>query len=198
MFQKNQRISSSNLKSKKEPEVKSKFINDFINKKIIVSDEYINEFELNDEENELYDLEKELILKTKSNSISYPKNYGNTWIDEERIIILNLLKNNNLKYDSGLFNELSIIDIAKKLQRTEYGVREEIKKMIFMDLLNGNNYKKISEKFNIPESNIKLILKLYIEKNSKKIINSMELENYLLQLQIQNIKLKKELEKLNL
>jgi len=178
-------------------EVKSKFINNFIKNKLIISDDYVNEFELDKEDYELENLEKELIIKTKSNSISYPKNYGNIWTDKERKIILNFLKKESITYDSPLFNDLIIIDIAKKLKRTEYGVKEEIKKMIFMEFMNGNDYKKISIKFNIPESNIKLILKLYIEKNSKKIINNMELENYLLKLQIENIKLKKELQEIN-
>lgn len=146
---------------------------------------------------ELEKLEKELVLKSGSNSLSHPKNYGNIWNENERDKIKKYLKKNKFDTSYGMFDESNIFDIAKKLQRSEFGVKEEIKKMIFTDYMNGLNYEKISDKFNIPTNNIKLILKFYMEKNSKKIINQMENENKLLKLKVENMKLKKELEELN-
>jgi len=149
-----------------------------------------------DETISLEKLEKEFVLKSRANSILYPKNYGNVWTDEERKKILKCLKKNIFCHSYGLFDESNIMIIAKKLERTEYGVKEEIKKMIFNDYICGLSHDKISKNFNIPETNIKLILKLHIEKNGKKIINSIESDNKLLSLQIENIKLRKELEEL--
>ncbi len=69
--------------------------------------------------------------------------------------------------------------------------------MIYIEYIKGYSYYKISEKFNIPVNNIKLITRIYIEKYGKKIINQFEFENKLLRLNVENIKLKKELEELN-
>ena len=188
----------------------NKSINEIIEKKIPKfdnNDNEINEEDKEDKEDDEYDeeneyielekLENEFILKSNANSISCPKNHGNIWTNEEHTKIIKYLKKNNIEKNYGLFDELNIINIAKKLERTEYGVKEQIKKMIFNDYINGGlSHDKISKKFNIPETNIKLIVKLYIEKNGKKIINSIEYENNLLKLQIENIKLKKELEEI--
>lgn len=158
--------------------------------------ENIEEIEDSSDIIELEKLENELVLKSKTNSILYPKNYGMLWTDAERMKIIKYLNKNKFEKKYGLFDELNIIDIAKKLERTEYGVKEEIKKIIYNEYINGMNYQKISQKLNIPESNIKLILKIYIEKNGKKLINILEYENRLLNLQVENIKLRKELEEL--
>lgn len=144
-------------------------------------------------ESELEKLEKEFVIKSKSNLLVHPKNYGNTWTDKEREKILKYLKKNSFENYSVLFDESVIFDIAHKLERTEYAVKEEIKKMIFNEFMNGSSNLIISKRFNIPEPNIKLLLKIFIEKNGKKTINSMEIENQLLKLKIENIKLKKEL-----
>lgn len=172
---------------------------------ILIKDDYINDIEsenINDIESEDINdnesielLEKELIIKAKSNSMKYPKNYGNIWLEKERKIILKYLKNYEINKD-GFFNEDAIIKIAKKIERTEYGIKEEIKKMIFNDFMLGHDNKYIENKFNICEQNIKLIIKLYMEKNGKKIINMMETENKIISLQIENIKLKNELKKI--
>jgi hypothetical protein len=151
----------------------------------------------NQDDIELEKLDKELSLKSGYNSLLYPKNYGNMWLDEERKKIIKLLKKNEFDKNYGLFDESIIFDIAKKLQRTEYAVKEEIKKMIYNEYIEGSSYEKISEYFNIPVGNIKLILKIYIDKNSQKIINQMETENKLIRLKIENIKLKKELYEIN-
>jgi hypothetical protein len=171
-------------------------MNSLIEKKIDYKD--INaEIDYSDNEIELEKLEKELILKSKINTIEYPKNYGNIWKDEERDKIIKYLKKNNISENSNIFDDTIINDLANILERTEHGVKEEIKKMIFNDFMNGYDYNKLSKKFNFLETNIKLIIKMYIEKNGKKIINSLEFENKLLKYKIENIKLKKELEELN-
>ena len=148
-------------------------------------------------DNELAKLDKELSLKSKLNSSLYPKNYGNMWNDEERKKIIKLLKKNEFNKNYGLFDESTIFDIAKKLERTEYAVKEEIKKMIYNDYIEGLSYEKISSYFNMPITNIKLILRIYIEKNSQKIINQIDIENKLMRLKIENIKLRSELSELN-
>ena len=157
----------------------------------------------NNEDIELENLEKEFTIKSKSSIYGntvlnshinfHPKNYGNIWIDEQREKIFKYLKKNNYENNLVLFDESVIFDIAHKLERTEHGVKEEIKKMIFNEFMDGSNVEKISKKFYIPVQNIKLLLKLFIEKNGKKIINSIGTENQLLKLKIENIKLKKEL-----
>ena len=180
-------------------DLSNKNIIKIFNKKniVLIQDDFINDIESynTDDENELDLLEKELIIKSKANSISYPKNYGNLWSEEERKKILKYL-NKHETNTNGFFNDNAIINIAKKIERTEYGIKEEIKKMIYNEFILGNNTEYISDKFNIQEQNIKLIIKLYLEKNGKKIINTMEIENKIISLQIENIKLKNELKKL--
>ncbi len=145
---------------------------------------------------ELEKLEKEFVVKSNINSIIKPKNHGNFWTGEEKTKILKYLSKNNYGYNFGLFDETNIEEIAKKLERTEYAVREEIKKMIFNDYIDGLNYSELSSRYNIPEPNIRLIIKSYIDKYGKKIMNSINNENLILKLHIENIKLKTELKEL--
>jgi hypothetical protein len=185
----------------------SKIMNNYIENQIKSNKifKYIdkNDIDLNnenlDDAIELQKLEKE--LDEKSNII-YPKNHGNLWSDEERLIILNYLKKNNysnniINYNSNLYDEKIIQKIAKKTERSEYGIKEEIKKMIFNDYINVyDTLSKISKKYCIPEHNIKILIRIYLEKNGKKIIFPLEMENNILKLQVENIKLKKELKEL--
>ena len=174
-------------------------INTIIEKKI----QSLNNNDINSDYNTNSDddieLEKELIYKSKSNYHGQiqPKNYGNIWTDDERKKIMKYLKKNIFCTDTSIFDEKNIMEIAKKLERSEFGDKEEIKKMIFCDFIGGLSHKNISLKFNIPVQNIKLLLKQHMDKNGKKIINSMECENKLLKLQIENIKLKLELEQIS-
>ena len=115
----------------------------------------------------------------------------------ERKIILKKMKKNNYLSGVSLFDDNVIKEISIKIERSEQGVKEEIKKMLFNEYIFGFSYEKLSVEYNIPIQNIKLLIKLYIEKNGKKIIGSIENENKLLKLQIENIKLRKELEQLN-
>jgi hypothetical protein len=185
----------------------SSSINNFIENKIkhnkiikntnSIDNEYENnELDILHDEIELEKLEDELY--TKSHTIkNYPKNYGNLWNDDERKIILSNLKKNNYINNPNLYDELVIEKIAKKTERSEYGVKEEIKKMIFNDYIyNLYSYCELANKYHIPEHNIKLLIRIYIEKYAKKILYPIEIENKILKYQIENIKLKKELKEL--
>ena len=182
-----------------------KSINEIINNKITknTNDElYENKItKLNnldneelDDELELVKLDEELLIKS---DITNPKNHGKIWSENERKKIKKLLQNNIYKNNSELFDELNILAISKTLERTEYAIKEEIKKMLFNDYINGIDYENLTKIYNIPESNIKIIIKLFIDKNSKKIIDQMENENKLLKLKVDNMKLKKEICELN-
>lgn len=178
-------------------------INNLINNKIKEKknkNTKVDEIEETDDidEIELEKIENELSLKlNNSNNKNYPKNYGNLWNDEERKIILNYIKKNNFELNISIYDEEIITQIAKKIDRSEYGVKEEIKKMIFNDYINESlTYKQLSTKYNMPEHIIKIQIKLYLEKYGKKILYPIEIENKILKSQIENIKLKKELEEL--
>lgn len=156
----------------------------------------LEELEVLHDEIELEKLEKELYTKSHI-SKNYPKNYGNLWIEDERKIILKYLKKNNYINNSNLYDDLVIEKIASKTERSEHGVKEEIKKMIFNDYISNNNSLcELANKYNIPEQNIKILIKIYLEKYGKKILYPIELENKILKYQIENIKLKKELKEL--
>lgn len=186
--------SNSNKSNSNKSNLKKKNSNK--NKLNIIDNKYDDEYN-DDEDIELEKLEKEFTIKSGYNSSSHPKNYGNIWNDEDRNKIKKYLLKNKFDKNYGMFDESNIFDIAKKLQRSEYGVKEEIKKMIYNEYIKGFSYDKISENFNIPANNIKLIIKVYIDKYGKNIINQIEFENKLLRLKVENIKLKKELEELN-
>ncbi len=171
-------------------------INHFLDKKMktnlkinLVNDDLLDNESLNLEKEFEY-IEKKIIKK------NHPKNYGNIWTTEERNIILKQMKKNNYNNQTNLYDEEIITKIATKLERTEYAVKEEIKKMIYNDYLTYLNYNLLNSKYNIPESYIKLLIKIYLEKNGKKIIESIQLENNILKNTIENIKLKRELEEL--
>ena len=174
-------------------------INDVIENKInknnlLYNDESeIIDYSSDEYSNKLENYNKELSNKSITTK---PKNYGNLWNDKERNKIIKYLLKNKFDTNCELFNESTIYTISKKLERTEYAVKEELKKMIYNQYLAEFNYEKISKKFNMPVNNIKLIIKLYVDKNAKKIINQIEDENKILKLRIENIKLKKELDKL--
>ena len=125
-----------------------------------------------------------------------PKNFGNLWTNEERLIVLKYL-NDYESDDSSLYNEEAITNIADKLERTEQAIEEEIKKMIYMDYLEGTKYVYIKNKYNMSIANIKTLIKMYLKKNNKKIVNALEIENEILRLQVENLKLRKELFELN-
>lgn len=163
------------------------------------NDNELTELDILSEEIEIEKLENELNTKMRELK-NHPKNYGNLWTDEERKIILKYLKKNSFSIETGatnLYDESVIQKIAYKIERSEYGVKEEIKKMIFNDYIGVfDSYTKLSIKYNIPENNIKILIKLYLEKYGKKILYPIEIENKILKYQVENIKLKAELREL--
>ena len=161
---------------------------------------------------ELEELEKEFKSKVysyKSGDYQKPKNHGNLWTEQEKLVILKWMEKNDYnnlicnmesnnsngtnEYWAGMFDDNIIDQLSQELQRTQGSIREEIKKMVFTEYLKTLDYISISKKFNIPETNIKIIVKKHLEKNEKIIISSIETENKLLKVQIENIKLKNEL-----
>lgn len=112
-----------------------------------------------------------------------PSNWGAKWTDEEKELLLKYLKKS---YD--------IETIAEKLNRSEGGVEAEIKKIIYEKHKDNMSAEDISNELNLTFKSVKHIIKVQTEKNLDKEINILEKENKLLQLQIENIRLKKELE----
>lgn len=193
---------SYNKAIKKEDSINNIIENNIIKKRYefdINNDIEINNILSNqheEEESDVEQLEKELISKIQQNNTNYPKNYGNVWTEGERNKVIKYLKKKNQSTNQNLFLDSVITEIATKLERTESGVKEEIKKMIFNECIGGKDYLEISIKYNICESGIKIIYKQYIDKHGKKYYDSIELENKLLKIKIENIKLKNELKEL--
>ena len=154
------------------------------------------EFNMTDEEIELEKLDEE--FDSKYHSSNQPKNYGNLWNETDRKIILNYLKKNNNIDEINLYDNKIIQKIARKIERSECGIKEEIKKMIFNDYIE-NNYtiKKLSDKYNINQNKIKILIKMFLEKYGDKYLLPIMIENNILKCKIENIKLKKELVELN-
>ena len=115
-----------------------------------------------------------------------PSNYGNKWTDEERKKLIKLLKNS---YDVDV--------IADKLNRSEGGVKAEIKKIVYAKYIEGNDAEAISKELNIVYNNVKSMIKVSIDKECENDINNLEKENKLLRLKIENIRLHKKLASIN-
>jgi hypothetical protein len=111
-----------------------------------------------------------------------PCNYGNKWTEEERKILLKLLNEGN-----------EIEEIALELSRSTGGIKAEIRKIVFNKYMQGIDIEMISKELNIIYKNIKSIIKFYLDKNCDNEIYTLEKENKLLKLKIENIKLKNEL-----
>lgn len=174
---------------------KSSSVNNLIENKIKLNKKYITT-DVNDNNETNFD--NELVMELETNfKYSNPKNYGNLWSGDERKIILSCLKKNKEHDNSNIYNEHVIKKIAKKTERTELGVKEEIKKMIFNDYIGElNSLEQLALKYNMPEQNIKILIKLYLEKYGEKILYPMEIENKILKYKVENLKLKKELKEL--
>jgi hypothetical protein len=113
---------------------------------------------------------------------NFPCNYGNKWTEEERKILLKLLNEGN-----------EIEEIALELNRSTGGIKAEIRKIVFNKYMQGIDIEIISKELNIIYKNIKSIIKFYLDKNCDNEIYTLEKENKLLKLKIENIKLKNEL-----
>jgi hypothetical protein len=133
-----------------------------------------------DETSDLYDI---IELDNK------PKNYGTRWSDEDKIQLIELLKQNQNK-------EINYNDIAIKLGRSEGGVKGEVKKMILTRYLNGEEADVIALDMNIQYKFIKILIKTYIENEIDADINNLEKENKLLKLKMENMELRKGIAKM--
>ncbi len=115
-----------------------------------------------------------------------PSNYGNKWSDEERKRLIKLLKNS---YDIDV--------IATKLNRSEGGIKAEIKKIVYAKYTEGIDAEGISKELNIVYNNVKSMIKVSIDQECENDINNLEKENKLLRLKIENIRLHKKLASIN-
>ena len=129
---------------------------------------------------------KNNINKNDNQNLNIPKNYGNKWTDEERKKLIKLLKNS---YDVNI--------IASKLNRSEGGIKAEIKKLVYAKYIEGNDAEGISKELNIVYNNVKSMIKASIEQECENDINNLEKENKLLRLKIENIRLHKKLASIN-
>ena len=144
----------------------------------------INSENIDELDNELSDIE-ECCIK------NLPENYGKSWSDSDKRILRSMLKNiinNDL--------ESEIINIAKKLGRSEGGVKGEIKKIVITKFLEGGEQEEIGKELNLSYKNIRNIIKLYLDKDAINDINNLEKENKLLKLRIENIELRNTLKML--
>lgn len=115
-----------------------------------------------------------------------PKNFGSKWTESERDVLLKSISNKN-DMDENI-TKISII-----LERSEGGVRGELKKMIIFRYLMGDDVETISDDMNIPITYIKMIIKNYLEKDAETDIVILKRENELLKLRLENAKLQNSL-----
>jgi len=164
-------------------------------------------FELEDESenNSENELEKEFELKFNK---KIPVNFGNKWTDAERDDLIKLLKNKKSKNEDNKLNskiydpelqlkKVFILEIADKFGRTEGGIISEIKKIIFNMYMNCNDQSQISNELNLPLKSVKSIIRIFIDKECENEIKTLEKENRLLKLKIENYNLRTELKKIN-
>ena len=120
------------------------------------------------------------------NDINKPKNFGTKWTCQEREILLNSLsKDNDI--------DENIIAISIKLERSEGGIRGEIRKMIISRYLIGDDIDTISDDMSISITYIKMTIKNYLDKDAEADIIILKRENELLKLRLENAKLQNDL-----
>ena len=150
-----------------------------IQKKTFIKNEKAQQ-QLIDETSDLYDnLENDLL----------PKNYGNKWSDEDKELLVELLKKSTTK-------EIDYVEIALKLGRSEGGVKGEVKKMIIKRYLNGEEPDLIAIELNIQYKFVKILIKSYIDNEISNDIENLEKENKFLKLKMENMELRKNMQKL--
>ena len=120
-----------------------------------------------------------------------PINHGTKWSSDDRKILFKALKRNTSLLDD--FNNIIITQLAKKLGRTEGGIKAEIKKNIIERYFKGVEIEVISVEMNIMIYLIKSTIKMYIERDCDAEIHNLEKENKLLTLKINNMMLKKQI-----
>ena len=94
-------------------------------------------------------------------------------------------------------SDKTVRKIAKKLNRSTGGVYVLVKKNVFEKYIEGQEPEQIASKLNLTFKSVRLMIKSFILFNSDNMIGLLEKENKLLELKINNIKLKKELYELN-
>jgi hypothetical protein len=136
-------------------------------------------------------------IDSEISQLIYPKNHGNYWTSQEREFIIKSLSSSIITNSSDFFDEENIEKMSKQIERSEYAIKEEIKKMIFNEFIKGVEYNDIANKFNMPVQNVKLLCRNHIDKHGKRFIANIRMENKILKLQMENLKLKKELREFN-
>ena len=122
------------------------------------------------------------------NDLGKSKKFGNKWTDQEREMLLNSIsKDNDI--------DENIIAISIKLERSEGGIRGEIRKIIISRYLLGDDSDIISDDMSISISYIKMTIKNYLDKDAENDIIILKRENELLQLRLENAKLQNFLRK---
>lgn len=125
-----------------------------------------------------------------------PTKYGTAWLEEDRIKLIEIIHNHNNKHDKNkhfIENTKLMNKLVKNLERSEGGIKSEIKKIIFNKYLDGNTFESISKEFNTNPSIIISLYNQYLDKNSDKKIDLLEKENKILKLRLENKKLLDEL-----
>lgn len=150
-----------------------------------------SDLEISSDSEEISQLESEL---EKNFNQELPKNYGSKWSGQEISMVLTILAEGEISDLSESNNKIK--QLSKKLNRSIGGVIMQIKKIIFDKYLNGIDPESIANELSIQFIIVKSIIKNYLLKDTDTTINLLEKENKLLTLKIENIKLKKELEKL--
>jgi len=143
---------------------------------------------------------KNNINKNDNQNLNIPKNYGNKWTDEDRNLLISMLKkkkNNDIiinSYNNDVeLKGLYISEIANKLGRTDGGIKSEINKIIYNMYMNGSDAEKIAKDLNFTYKSVKSVIKIFIDKESEQEIKLLEKENKLLKLRIENLNLRQEL-----
>jgi hypothetical protein len=121
-----------------------------------------------------------------NNNLNKPKKFGTKWTEDEREILLNSIsKDNDI--------DENIIAISIKLERSEGGIRGEIRKMIVSRYFNGDDSETISDDMSISIIYVKMIIKNYLDKDAEADIIILKRENELLKLRLENAKLQNDL-----
>ena len=121
-----------------------------------------------------------------NNEFNKPKKFGAKWSDQERNILLNSISK-DIDIDEN------ITGISMKLERSEGGVRGEIRKMIISRYLIGDDNEMISDDMNLSILYVKMIIKNYLDKDAESDIIILKRENELLKLRLENAKLQNDL-----
>ena len=121
-------------------------------------------------------------MSISHNDENKPKKFGTRWSDYDREILLNSIsKDNDI--------DENIIAISIRLDRSEGGVRGEIRKMIISRYLIGDDNDTISDDMCLSILYIKTIIKNYLDKDAESDIIILKRENELLKLRLENAKL---------